>query len=196
MRSRSPRIFSISTVAEIARRQESSKSTLSRTGKRDRRSRDMKKIVCLFLISAIAFGGCSSPESKKKKEAAALKKRAKADLREDNNDVDFQAFLGRLKKAVAAHDVNTLASMMTEDFAYVLGATPTEDRKGDGVFKYWDENGLWTELDAILTERFAKKAEFWVAPPQFADEALHYDGYRVGIRRVGGSWKFVYFVNG
>ena len=116
--------------------------------------------------------------------------------RDENADVDFQAFVGRLKKAVAGHDVNTLASMMTTDFAYVLGATETEDRKGEGVFKYWDENGLWTELDAILTERFAKKGEFWVAPPQFADESLHYTGYRVGIRRFGGSWKFVYFVNG
>src|SRR6267143_3949100 len=156
----------------------------------------MKKIVFLFLLSAIAFGGCNSVASKKKKQEAALKKRAKAELRDENADVDFQAFVGRLKKAVTAHDVNTLASMMTEDFAYVLGATPAEDRKGDGVFKYWDENGLWTELDAILTERFAKKGEFWVSPPQFADEALHYDGYRVGIRRFGGSWKFVYFVNG
>jgi hypothetical protein len=156
----------------------------------------MKKFVFLFLLAAIALGGCSSPDSKKKKEEAALKKRAKAELRDENNDVDFQAFVGRLKKAVAAHDATTLASMMTTDFAYVLGTTAAEDRKGDGVFKYWDENGLWTELDAILTERFAKKGEFWVAPPQFADEALHYDGYRVGIRRVSGSWKFVYFVNG
>ena len=156
----------------------------------------MKTLVVLFLLFAIALSGCNSAASKKDKKDAALKKRAKAELRDENKDVDFQAFLGRLKKAVAAHDVNTLASMMTTDFAYVLGATAAEDRKGDGVFKYWDENGLWTELDGILTERFAKKGEFWVAPPQFADEALHYDGYRVGIKRVGGSWKFVYFVNG
>lgn len=152
----------------------------------------MKKIVFLFLLSAIALGGCNSAESKKKKQEAALKKRAKAELRDENNDVDFQAFVSRLKKAVAAHDATTLASMMTSDFGYSLNP----DKSGDGVFAFWDENGLWTELDAILTERFAKKGEFWVAPPQFADEALHYDGYRVGIRRVGGSWKFVYFVNG
>jgi len=155
----------------------------------------MKKIVFLFLLPVIALGGCNSMDSKKKKEAA-VKKRSKAELREENDDVDFGAFVSRLKKAVAAHDANTLASMMTADFAYVLGATEAEDRKGDGVFKYWDENGLWTELDAILTERFVKKGEFWVAPPQFADESLHYTGYRAGIRRVGGSWKFVYFVNG
>jgi len=156
----------------------------------------MKKIVFLFLISALALGGCNSDRSKKDKKDAAIKKRAKPELRDENADVDFQAFVGRLKKAVAAHDATTLASMMTEDFAYILGATAAEDRKGEGVFKYWDENGLWTELDAILTERFAKKGEFWVAPPQFADESLNYTGYRVGIRRVGGSWKFVYFVNG
>jgi hypothetical protein len=152
----------------------------------------MKKIVVLLLLSAIAFSGCNSPDSKKKKEAAALKKRAKAELRDENSDVDFQAFVGRLKKAVAAHDVNTLASMMTTDFGYSLNP----EKFGDGVFAFWDENGLWTELDGILTERFAKKGEFWVAPPQFADPSLHYDGYRVGIKRVGGSWKFVYFLNG
>jgi len=155
----------------------------------------MKKLVLLFLVSALALSGCGMFGSKKNKKDT-VKKRDKAELRDENAEVDFQAFAGRLKKAVAAHDVTTLALMMTADFAYVLGTTPAEDKKGEGVFKYWDENGLWTELDAILTERFAKKGEFWVAPPQFADDSLHYEGYRVGIRRVGGSWKFVYFVNG
>ena len=152
----------------------------------------MKKFVFLFLAAAIALGGCDMFKSNKDKKDAAVKKRAKAELRDENADVDFQAFVGRLKKAVAAHDANTLASMMTADFGYSLNP----EKSGDGVFAYWDENGLWTELDAILTERFAKKGEFWVAPPQFADESLNYTGYRVGVRRVGGSWKFVYFVNG
>lgn len=153
----------------------------------------MKRIIFLFLLAAVAFGGCKSPEKKKEEE---VKKKAKEEMKEENRDVDFQAFVSRLKKAVSAHDVNTLASMMATDFAYVLGATEAEDRKGEGVFRYWDENGLWTELDAILTERFAKKGEFWVAPPQFADPTLNYNGYRAGIRRINGSWKFVYFVNG
>lgn len=153
----------------------------------------MKRIVALLLLSGIALAGCKSPEKKKE---ADIKKRAQADLRKENDDVDFAAFVGRLKKAVAAHDAPTLSTMMIPDFAYVLGATEAEDRRGDGVFKYWDDNGLWTELDAILTERFAKKGDFWVAPPQFADPSLNYNGYRAGIRRIAGSWKFVYFVNG
>jgi hypothetical protein len=156
----------------------------------------MKKIAFVLLIGALALGGCDAFKSKKDTKKPGVKDRAKAELREENADVDFQAFLGRLRKAVAAHDVNGIAAMMTEDFAYVLGKTTAEDRKGDGVFKYWDENNLWPELEGIMTERFAKKDDFWVAPPQFADSTLNYDGYRVGIRRVKGSWKFVYFVNG
>jgi hypothetical protein len=152
----------------------------------------MKKIVYLFLISALALGGCDLFKPKKDNKKAAVNKRVKADLREENNDVDFQAFVSRLKKAVSAHDVNTIAGMMTADFGYSLNP----ERSGDGVFKYWDENNLWPELEGILTEKFAKKDDFWVAPPQFADPTLNYDGYRVGIRRVSGNWKFVYFVNG
>jgi hypothetical protein len=152
----------------------------------------MKKIAFIFLLSALALGGCSAFKSKKETKKPDLTKRAKADLREENNEVDFQAFVGRLKKAVAARDMNTIAGMMTPDFGYALNP----ERSGDGVFKYWDENNLWPELEGILTEKFAKKGEYWVAPPQWADPTLNYDGYRVGIRRVSGSWKFVYFVNG
>lgn len=152
----------------------------------------MRKLAFLFLISALAFGGCDAFKSKKSDKKAAVNKRAKADLREENNDVDFQAFVGRLKQAVSAHDVNTLAGMMTADFGYSLNP----EKSGDGVFKYWDENNLWPELDGILTEKFAKKEDFWVAPPQWADPTLNYDGYRVGIKRIKGSWKFCYFVNG
>jgi hypothetical protein len=152
----------------------------------------MKKIAFLFLIGALAFSGCNASKSKNSTKKPAVNKRAKADLREENNDVDFQAFVGRLKQAVSAHDVNALAGMMTEDFGYSLNP----EKSGDGVFKYWDENNLWPELDGILTEKFAKKDDFWVAPPQWADPTLNYDGYRVGIKRIKGSWKFVYFVNG
>lgn len=152
----------------------------------------MKKIAFLLLIIAFGFGGCDLFKSKKSEKKPAMKDKTKPELRDENTDVDFQAFVGRLKQAVAARDVNTIAGMMTEDFGYSLNP----ERSGDGVFKYWDENNLWPELEGILTEKFAKKGDFWVAPPQFADPTLNYDGYRVGIRRVKGSWKFVYFVNG
>jgi hypothetical protein len=154
---------------------------------------NMRFLSSIVLVAALAFTACSNPK-KESKKAARTKKTPS--LGEENADIDFQAFLGRLRQAVKAHDLNTIASMMTPDFAYVLGATPAEDRVGPGVFQYWDENNLWPELDGILSERFVAKGRFMVAPPQFADESTEYQGYRAGIRRVNGSWKFVYFVNG
>ena len=152
----------------------------------------MRKLLIALLLGSLIFTGCQTPEQKKEKERkAALKKKAKADLRE-GQDVDFQAFVGRLRKAVAKRDIETLKSMMTEDFGYKLDPALS----GAGVFQYWDQENLWPELDGILSERFVKKGAFMVSPPQFADPSLNYDGYRIGIARVRGSWKFAYFVNG
>jgi uncharacterized protein YceK len=151
----------------------------------------MRILASILLLLAVALSGCKSTSKADKEKKAALTKKTKANLREDT-DVDFEAFVGRLKKAVAAKDMNTLASMMTSDFGYSL----KPEKSGEGVFKYWDDQNLWPELDGILTEKFVKKGDYMVAPPQFADESLNYDGYRAGIKRINGSWKFVYFVNG
>ncbi|MGI8435497.1 MAG: hypothetical protein ACR2NX_01115 [Chthoniobacterales bacterium] len=157
----------------------------------------MKKLVCLSLVCALTFSGCGSLSKKKKDKAAVTKKDEKPKTPpQESSDVDFQAFLGRLRKAVQARDMQTIAGMMTPDFAYAMGATPEQDKKGGGVFQYWDEKGLWPELDGILQEKFVTKGDFMVAPLQFAVTPAQYEGYRVGIRRVNGSWKFVYFVNG
>ena len=153
----------------------------------------MRVLLVVSLAFAFVVGGCQTPEKKKEKlKQAELKKKAKADLREESSDVDFQAFLGRLRKAVAKRDVETLKSMMTDDFGYKL----EPPMSGPGVFQYWEQENLWPELDGILSERFVKKGAFMVSPPQFADPSLNYDGYRIGIARVRGSWKFAYFVNG
>ena len=153
----------------------------------------MRILLVVSLAFAFVIGGCQTPEKKKEKlKQAELKKKAKADLREESSDVDLQAFLGRLRKAVAKRDVETLKSMMTDDFGYKL----EPPMSGPGVFQYWEQENLWPELDGILSERFVKKGAFMVSPPQFADPSLNYDGYRIGIARVRGSWKFAYFVNG
>jgi hypothetical protein len=151
----------------------------------------MKRFTIIMLAAVLAFTGCKS-HRKKDADKKPGTKPDKAALKEQNSDVDFQGFVGRLRKAVQARDMNAIASMMTPDFGYSLNP----EKSGPGVFQFWDENNLWPELEGILSERFAKKGDFWVAPPQFADESLNYNSYRVGIRRVNGSWKFVYFVNG
>jgi hypothetical protein len=148
----------------------------------------IKFFTCLTLSAALALTACPTTHPKEKEKKAA----ATAPTNDESGAVDFQAFIGRLRMAVAAHDVNAVASMMTVDFGYRLNP----EAAGPGVFQYWDENNLWGELNGVLAERFVPKDNYMVAPPQFADPATTYDGYRAGIRRVNGSWKFAYFVNG
>jgi len=158
----------------------------------------MRVLLTGLLAFAFLLSGCRTPSEKQKTKEAALKKKTKADLRE-SSDVDFQAFVGRLRKAVANRDVETLKSMMTENFGYkfeppLQGIEPNAN--GPGAFQYWEQENLWPELEGILSEKFVKYKGYMVAPPQFADPSLNYDGCRAGITRVKGSWKFAYFVNG
>ena len=154
----------------------------------------MKTFSSFLIVLLIGFSGCSIFNKHKKKDATTVANEERMAV--ESQQQDFQGFISRLRKAVKMRDMTTIATMMVPDFAYRLGATPAEDLKGDGVFKYWDDNNLWEELDGILSEQFVPKNDFMVAPAQFADENLTYDGYRAGVRRVNGSWKFIYFVNG
>ena len=153
----------------------------------------MRLLASALLMLAFALGACQTPSQKEKAKRTELNKKTQLKLREESSDVDFQAFVGRLRKAVAARDLDTLKTMMTDDFGYRLN--PEMSGQAD-AFQYWEQEGLWPELDGILSEKFVKKGAFMVAPPQFADPSINYDGYRVGVRRVNGSWKFAYFVNG
>jgi len=149
-------------------------------------------VSVVALVLALPLTSCNSTAKKARTRKQATKKTAKVTPGQENTDVDFDAFLARLRKAVTARDMNTIASMMTPDFGYSLNP----EKSGEGVFKFWDENNIWPELEGILAEKFLKKEDYMVAPPQFADPSLNYDGYRAGIRHVNGSWKFAYFVNG
>ena len=158
-----------------------------------------KVFASVLVVVAVAFAGCKTTPEKEKEKKAALTKKAKAKLREEDNDLDFQAFIGRLRKAVANHDTATIKSMMTENFGYKIEPKMEgieANDTGPGVLQYWDEQGLWPELQGIISEKFVNYKGYMVAPVQFSEESLNYDGYRAGIRRVNGSWKFAYFVNG
>jgi hypothetical protein len=152
----------------------------------------------LLLILALGLTGCvhlpSFHKTKKQEAAARAKKPETFSAHEPGQDVAFQSFLGQLRLAIGKHDIPKIASMMTPDFAYVMGKTPAEDRIGEGVFQYWDQNGLWPELELVVKEKFVPNEDYMVAPPQFVIDSENYRGYRAGIRRVNGAWKFAYFV--
>src|SRR6266436_4580267 len=53
----------------------------------------MKFITCLLLVFAVALSGCKTASKAEKEKKAALDKKAKANLREESSDTDFQAFV-------------------------------------------------------------------------------------------------------
>jgi hypothetical protein len=137
--------------------------------------------ICSLLL-VLLLAGCQAPY-KKEDEAD------RQPLKDQAKDTSFQAFIGRLRIAVAKKDLQTLASMMTTDFGYRWDTPPPEDN----VFAYWDQNNLWPELRSILQEKFVPNDLYMVAPSQVVTDP-EYRGYRAGMRTIGGSWRFAYFV--
>ena len=142
----------------------------------------LRAIVSIFAVMMLA--GCPPPDKNSKKA-----KGKKEQIKDQSADASFQAFVGRLRKAVENHDKVVLASMMAPDFGYRWD----KGSENETPFSYWDKNKLWGELSAIMRERWTPHDAFMVAPPQFA-QSESYPGYRAGLTMVNGSWRFAYFV--
>jgi hypothetical protein len=139
--------------------------------------------LALLALPLLILASCKSPYKESDAKREAQKKNA-------SNDPTFQAFLGRLRIAVAKKDYEVLRGMMVPDFGYRWDNPPP----GDSIFAYWDLNNLWPELEKLLQTQFMPLEDFMVSPPEFADKPSGYAGYRVGIKQIMGSWRFVYFV--
>jgi len=140
----------------------------------------LRYLLCASL--AFALVGCETPY----KKTDAAEKKARKDY---SRDPSFQSFLGRLRTAVNKRDQTMLPSLMSSDFGYRWDDAPP----GENPFIYWDHHKLWDELAATLRKKFVPHEDYMVAPPDVADDP-DYSGYRAGMRMVGGSWRFAYFV--
>ena len=154
-------------------------------------------LLCVLTAASVCATGCkTTPETPDTNQPATTSTKKKPQppttLKDQNGDQAFLAFLGRLRQAVHAHDVDAIASMMTTDFGYLY-----PDGEGKGVFEYWDQNNVWPELELVIKERFVPKGDaYMVAPAEFATDPEHYGGYRAGLKLENGSWKFAYFITG
>lgn len=148
----------------------------------------MRHLLFLALGLSLVLCGCETDEQKKERLSAKILE--KKSIKDQSEDHEFMAFLNRLRAAVAAKDMETIATMMPPDFLWRL----EPDGTGDGVFAFWDKNNLWPQLNLILKEKFWPNRNVMVAPREFITKT-DYKGYRAGIAVVGGGWKFVYFVN-
>ncbi len=147
------------------------------------------RIVIGLALAALVVG-CQAPY--KKKDQTEKKEKSGEVIKDQSGDMSFRAFMGTLKIAVAKRDRAMLLSMMTSDFGWRWDAPPA----GETPFDYWEHNHLWTELETLLQQRFVPHETFMVAPAEFAANPEHFQGYRAGMRLVGGSWRFNYFITG
>ncbi len=156
----------------------------------------MKVIHCRAVtVLAICFllTGCkTTPEKEKADPAAQTKPPKPPNIADQSADTSFQAFLTVLRGAIKNHDTQTIAPMMTKTFGYRLEPLG----EGEGVFAYWDQNNIWPELQLVMNEAFVPNGNYMVAPAEFAKPGSTYNGYRAGLVRENGSWRFAYFVSG
>lgn len=143
--------------------------------------------LTLVLAGSMGLTGCQSLWPKKKSKVV---KPSEHNMADQNSDATFQAFLGRLRKAIAKRDTAMLITMMSADFGYSW----SPGGEGPGVFDFWDKNNLWPEVDSVLREKFVPSGDFMVAPAQVTFNP-DYKGFRAGLRQVNGSWRFSYFVS-
>ncbi len=146
-----------------------------------------------LVIAAAALcllAGCKTPY--KEKDKIEKKEKRGEQIRDQTGEQSFQAFLGRLRIAVAKRDHEMLTSLMSRSFGWRFDTAPD----GETAFAYWEKNNLWPELQALLEKRFVPHETYMVAPPEFAAAPESYREPRAGMRLEGGSWRFAYFVTG
>lgn len=141
------------------------------------------RILLCLATASLVLSGCSTPY--KKKDEVEAKERSGELIKDQSGDTSFQAFLGRLRTAVAKRDRITLTTMMVppNQFGYRWDPAPA----GETPFDYWDQNNLWPELRDALDTQFLPHETYMVS-------AETPRGYRAGLRLFNGSWRLGYFV--
>jgi hypothetical protein len=172
------------TPFALANPSHGAEKTLALPGGEPSIHRPMRSRIWLCLTLAATLSGCFFQPYKKQdtEDRKPLKNVA--------GDTNFQAFVGRLRIAVRKKDVPMIASMMTADFGYTWDESAQPSAQ---IFAYWDENHLWPVLAELLEKRFVPQELYMVSPPEMVSDP-NYVGPRCGLRLVGGSWKFAYFL--
>ena len=152
--------------------------------------RCMKFHLLLSFACVVAIAACDSPSKKTPKKPSPTPAAVVAKVEPvETDDSALQSFITRLRAAVIAKDLPTLAAMMPSDFGYRWDNPP----QGESVFDFWDTNNLWPQLTTIVNSNWTPHEGFMVAPPQLVRDP-NYNGFRAGVAMKDGGWKFAYFV--
>lgn len=148
------------------------------------------RLLCGVAVAALMTGCPPITEEGKKAHAETYG----SVMENPQQSPAFTAFIGKLRRAVNLRDYPMMASMMTANFGFDLNS----NLEGPApAIQYWNQNGLWPELERILAMEFSKYDRYLVSPPAFAmqTEKKPYTGFRAGIEETRSGFKFAYFVS-
>jgi hypothetical protein len=116
-----------------------------------------------------------------------------------DNISDWNSFYNEFRRAVEHRDRRALRSAMDVNFRYTFDRTLGGDPR-DEAFEVWDRTGskLWTNMEHVLMKGSRNDPEvpgLMVSPPAWVEDN-RYIGYRAGFMKVGGNWRWIWYVTG
>jgi hypothetical protein len=116
-----------------------------------------------------------------------------------DNISDWNSFITEFRHAVERRDRHALRSAMDVNFRYTFDRTPGGDPR-DEALSLWDRGSgkAWLLMERVLQKGNRNDPEvpgLMVCPPAWVEDQ-RYIGYRAGFMKIGGSWRWIWFVTG
>ena len=116
-----------------------------------------------------------------------------------DNVSDWNTFISEFRRAVERRDKRLLRTAMDSNFRYTFERTAGGDPR-DEALEIWDREGsrAWVEMARVVHKGNRNDPEvpgLMVCPPAWVDDQ-RYIGYRAGFMKVGGSWRWIWYVTG
>ncbi len=150
-------------------------------------------VAGLVLLGAVTVHSASNTKSHVVK--ASMESRS---ARLDNIS-EWNTFFSEFRRAVERRDKRALRSAMDVNFRYTFDRTAGGDPR-DEALELWDRGGAktWAALDQVVAKGNRDDPEvpgLMVSPPAWVNDN-RYIGYRAGFMKVGGAWRWIWYVTG
>jgi hypothetical protein len=151
--------------------------------------------AALGLVLMGSLSSLAAPTEKQPAAKAAIESRP---TRLDNIS-DWNTFFNEFRRAVERRDKRLLRTAMDINFRYTFERTPGGDPR-DEALDLWDRASAkaWATMEHVLLKGNRNDPEvpgLMVCPPAWVENE-RYIGYRAGFMKIGGNWRWIWYVTG
>jgi hypothetical protein len=157
------------------------------------------RLLWLCGAAGLVLGGTVSASALTNVKTTVMKASLESRPIRLDNISDWNTFITEFRRAVEHRDKRALRAAMDINFRYTFERTPGGDPR-DEAFELWDHSGpkFWPGMDQVLAKGNRNDPEvpgLMVSPPAWVDDN-RYIGYRAGFMKVGGNWRWIWYVTG